>query len=588
MKFFLSWFFIFFPSAFIINNLLAQTPRQDSLLILIEKEKYDEVEKILSKTDTLKLSETQKADYYFAKAQVLDVKGVHDISFKYYLNARKKYLVAGEMEKAMLVTYQLAFAVVGDDPNIYLQEMESYLKKHDNNKIASRFYYLKAYEKIIFQENDKALELCNLAHKAIVATTDSLYMYKVNSFIGLIYSQILNNPLKGLEHEMKLYPYLERNKVTDQIANSKVNQAAVYYTLKEHRKAINLLKEALEIDITVFEKGMKVLIYEALSLNYENLKDYENAIKYIHLSKEYADSLNFKKQDIAIREYQIQYETEKKQLENEYLKQENVLLGEKQRANRILFFVTLGLFIALLTASYFIVKYLLRKKKIAEQEKIIEQQKSENLLKTQEMNIIDAMIEGQEKERQLIAQDLHDNLGSMLASLRLNFENLRSQTAQENNPLFEKADGLINDAYQNVRRLAHAKNSGVIADRGLIPALKILAEKTSVPKKFEIEIQSFGMNSRLDLSLEITVFRAIQELVTNCIKHASASKVLISLTQHQNEINIIVEDNGKGFAKNITEGMGLSNIRKKIKSYGGTFDIDSSSRGTTIIINIPI
>lgn len=588
MKFFLSWFFIFFPSAFIINNLLAQTPRQDSLLILIEKEKYDEVEKILSKTDTLKLSETQKADYYFAKAQVLDVKGVHDISFKYYLNARKKYLAAGEMEKAMLVTYQLAFAVVGDDPNIYLQEMEGYLKKHDNNKIASRFYYLKAYEKIIFQENEKALELCNLAHKAIVATTDSLYMYKVNSFIGLIYSQILNNPLKGLEHEMKLYPYLERNKVTDQIANSKVNQAAVYYTLKEHRKAINLLKEALEIDITVFEKGMKVLIYEALSLNYENLKDYENAIKYIHLSKEYADSLNFKKQNIAIKEYQIQYETEKKQLENEYLKQENVLLGEKQRANRILFFVTLGLFIALLTASYFIVKYLLRKKKIAEQEKIIEQQKSENLLKTQEMNIIDAMIEGQEKERQLIAQDLHDNLGSMLASLRLNFENLRSQTAQENYPLFEKADGLINDAYQNVRRLAHAKNSGVIADRGLIPALKILAEKTSVPKKFEIEIQSFGMNSRLDLTLEITVFRAIQELVTNCIKHASASKVLISLTQHQNEITIMVEDNGKGFAKDITEGMGLSNIRKKIKSYGGTFDIDSNSKGTTIIINIPI
>lgn len=588
MKFFLSWFFIFFPSAFIINNLLAQTPRQDSLLILIEKEKYDEVEKVLSKMDTLTLSETQKADYYYAKAKVLDIKGVHDISFKYYLNARKKYLSVGKLEEAMLVCYQLAFAVVGDDPNIYLQEMESYLKKHDNNKIASRFYYLKAYEKIIFQENDKALELCNLAHKAIVATTDSLYMYKVNSFIGLIYSQILNNPLKGLEHEMKLYPYLERNKVTDQIANSKVNQAAVYYTLKEHRKAINLLKEALEIDITVFEKGMKVLIYEALSLNYENLKDYENAIKYIHLSKEYADSLNFKKQDIAIREYQIQYETEKKQLENEYLKQENVLLGEKQRANRILFFVTLGLFIALLTASYFIVKYLLRKKKIAEQEKIIEQQKSENLLKTQEMNIIDAMIEGQEKERQLIAQDLHDNLGSMLASLRLNFENLRSQTAQENYPLFEKANGLINDAYQNVRRLAHAKNSGVIADRGLIPALKILAEKTSVPKKFEIEIQSFGMNSRLDLTLEITVFRAIQELVTNCIKHASASKVLISLTQHQNEITIIVEDNGKGFPKNITEGMGLSNIRKKIKSYGGTFDIDSSSKGTTIIINIPI
>jgi signal transduction histidine kinase len=587
MKLLLSFFWIFFNTAFAIN-FPVQKPKQDSLFTLIEKEKYNEVEKVLSKMDTLTLSETQKADYYYAKAKVLDIKGVHDISFKYYLNARKKYLSVGKLEEAMLVCYQLAFAIIGDDPNIYIQEMEDYLKKNHNNKIASRFYYLKAYENILIQENEKALEMCNLANEATVATRDSLYMHKVNSFIGLIYSQILNNPLKAIEHEMKLYSYLERNNITDQIANSKINQAAVYYTLKEHRKAIKLLKEGLNIDVVVFEKGMKGLIYEALAINYEALKDYEKAIKYIHLSKEYADSLNLEKQNIAIREYQIQYETEKKQLENVYLKQENVLLGEKQRANRILFFVTLGLFIALLTASYFIVKYLLRKKKIAEQEKIIEQQKSENLLKTQEMNIIDAMIEGQEKERQLIAQDLHDNLGSMLASLRLNFENLRSQTAQENYPLFEKANGLINDAYQNVRRLAHAKNSGVIADRGLIPALKILAEKTSVPKKFEIEIQSFGMNSRLDLTLEITVFRAIQELVTNCIKHASASKVLISLTQHQNEITIMVEDNGKGFAKNITEGMGLSNIRKKIKSYGGTFDIDSSSKGTTIIINIPI
>lgn len=204
------------------------------------------------------------------------------------------------------------------------------------------------------------------------------------------------------------------------------------------------------------------------------------------------------------------------------------------------------------------------------------------------MNIIDAMIEGQEKERQLIAQDLHDNLGSMLASLRLNFENLSSQTGQEDNPLFKKINLLINDAYQNVRRLAHAKNSGVIADKGLIPALKVLAEKTSVPKKFEIEVQSFGMNSRLELSLEITIFRAIQELITNCIKHAAASRVLVSLTQHQSEINIIVEDNGKGFGKNVKEGMGLSNIQKKIKSYGGTFDIDSNTSGTTVIINIPI
>src|SRR5690606_8788025 len=122
-----------------------------------------------------------------------------------------------------------------------LEEMQEYLKKHDNRKIAIRFYYLKAYEKVISGDYDKALEFAGLANKANVETTDSLYMYKVNSFIGLIYSQIMNDPLKGLEYEMKLYPYLERNNIADEMANSKVNQAAVYYTLKKHRKAIDLL-----------------------------------------------------------------------------------------------------------------------------------------------------------------------------------------------------------------------------------------------------------------------------------------------------------------------------------------------------------
>lgn len=588
MKTLLSCFLVFFYTAFGTNLFSFQKPETDSLLSLIEKKKYDKVEKILSETDTLKLSEKQKADYYFAKARLLDSKGIHDISFQYFLKAKQKYLSEAMTEEVMMANFELAFTILGSESNNYLSEMQEYLKKHDNKKIASRFYFLKAYEKVVSEEYDKALEFIGLANEATEASADSLYMYSVNSFTGLLYSQIFDNPQKGLEYELKLYPYLERNNLIDEIVNSKVNQAAAYYTMKEHQKAIRLLKEAADIDFKEYQTGMKAHIYLVLSMNYEGLDDYKTALEYMHLSKQYSDSLNYEKQDIAIKEYKIQYEAEKKQLENDHLKQENILLSEKQRANRILFFVTLGLFLTLLTATYFIIKYLIRKKKIAEQEKIIEQHKSENLLKTQEMNIIDAMIEGQEKERQLIAQDLHDNLGSMLASLRLNFENLRSQAEQDKKPLFDKTDLLINDAYQNVRRLAHAKNSGVIADKGLVPALKILAEKTSVPGKFEIDIQSFGMSSRLDLSLEITIFRAIQELITNSIKHAVASKVTVSLTQHQNEINIMVEDNGKGFAKNITEGMGLSNIRKRIKSYEGTFDIDSGLNGTTIIINLPI
>lgn len=585
---FFCFFLLFFYKAFAGNLFLYQNTEIDSLRILIEKQKFDQAEKIIAQTDTLQLSIKQKAEYYHAKAQILDSKNSQDFAFGYYLKAKQKYLTENMKEDAMMMNYQMAFSVMGSDPNIYLEEIEDYLKNHDNKKLLARFYFLKGYEATLQEDLNKAIDYLDQTHEILSGSQDSLYMYKANSLIGLIYSQGLGKPESGLTYEMKLYPYLERNNLTDDIIMSKINQAAAYYSLKDYKRAIELLKQADNIDAKQFKKNIKSYIYKALSLNYENLGDYKNALEYIHLDKLYADSVNYEKQSIAIQEYQIQYETEKKELENNFLKQENILLDDKQKTNRVLFIVALGLLISLLITTYFIIKYLIRKKKIAEQEKIIQQQKTENILKTQEINIIDAMIEGQEKERQLIAQDMHDNLGSMLTALRLNFQHLRNQLKQNQNPLFEKTDLLIDDAYQNVRRIAHAKNSGVIADKGLIPALKVLAEKTSVPNRLKIEVNSFGMNSRLDMPLEITIFRAIQELITNSIKHASASKISISLTQHQDEINIMVEDNGRGFKKHTHEGMGLSNIRKKISSYNGTCDIDSGSNGTTFIINLPI
>lgn len=588
MKTFLLNLLIFFNATFTANAFLPKESKIDSLLVWIEKGKYDKVEKALSQIDTINLTTKQKGDYYFTRAQILDIKNIQDIAFRYYLQAKQKYLSEALLENAMLTNYQMAFSTLGSNSNIYLNEIEEFLSQHKNTKILARFYFLKAYEATFVKDYKTSLEFLSRGYETSKTNADSLYMHKINSFIGLLHSQILNNPKLGLEYETKLYPYLERNHLTEEIINSKMNQAAAYYSLEDYNTTIEILKDAKNLEFKQYEKFVKARIYEILSLSYENLNDYKTALHYIHLNQQYEDSINFEKQDIAIREYEIQYETQKKELENNFLKQENTLLDEKQKTNRILFIVALGLLLSLIIATYFIIKYLVRKKKIAEQEKIIEQQKAENILKTQEISIIDAMVEGQEKERQLIAQDLHDNLGSMLTSLKLNFQHLRNQLSQNDNPMFDKTDILIDDAYQNVRRLAHAKNSGVVADKGLIPALKTLADKTSIPKKLKIQVSSFGMNSRLDMALEITIFRAIQEMITNSIKHASASKITISLTQHQDEINIIVEDNGKGFKKNVEEGMGLGNIRKKIDTYKGTFDIDSTPNGTTIIINLPI
>lgn len=90
------------------------------------------------------------------------------------------------------------------------------------------------------------------------------------------------------------------------------------------------------------------------------------------------------------------------------------------------------------------------------------------------------MVDGQEKERKQIAEDLHDNLGSVLATLKLHFENLkmnREKKTINQEILFNKTENLIDEAYLKVRSIAHAKNAGVIANQGLLVAVQIMAEK---------------------------------------------------------------------------------------------------------------
>jgi signal transduction histidine kinase len=240
--------------------------------------------------------------------------------------------------------------------------------------------------------------------------------------------------------------------------------------------------------------------------------------------------------------------------------------------------------------AFLIFKNTKRKQKLAEQEKELETQKLATVLKEQELTTIDAMIEGQEKERQRIANDLHDDLGGLMATVKLHFNALKDKNSPE---LYDKTNNLIEEAYQKVRSVAHAKNSGVIAKQGLLKAIQHMAGKVSDSNKIQIEVIDHGLDNRLENSLELTLFRVIQELITNVVKHAEASEATIHLTNHDDSINIMVEDNGIGFnPKNITKtnaGMGISSIDKRVEFLDGTMTIESeNNKGTTVIIDIPL
>ena len=163
-----------------------------------------------------------------------------------------------------------------------------------------------------------------------------------------------------------------------------------------------------------------------------------------------------------------------------------------------------------------------------------------------------------------------------MATIKLHFDNAQ---ISKKDPGLQSAQKLLEEAYKKVRGMAHSKNSGVMSDQGLLPAIQKMAEVISRTNTLQVTVEDFGMGDRLENSLELNIFRMVQELVANAIKHSGASKIGIQLTQHEELLNIIVEDNGKGFdraslPKNQT-GMGLTTVEKRVEHLEGNFTIDS-------------
>lgn len=332
-------------------------------------------------------------------------------------------------------------------------------------------------------------------------------------------------------------------------------------------------------------KGSRDIFYDdRLSASiFEKEKRFDSAYYYLNKSVNLEYALGYKNNTLESSILAVQNETDK-------LRLDTFRLDTERKQNRNWLIAASLALILVLGIAILLQKNTTKKRQLAEQEAILKQQRVENLLKEQELVSIDAMIAGQEKERQKVANELHDDLGSLMATIKLHFD--KAGTGAKD-PALQNAQKLLEEAYQKIRRMAHSKNSGVMSDQGLLPAIKKMAKSISESNTLQVSVEDFGMGDRLENSLELSIFRMVQELVANAIKHAEASKVNIQLTQHEDNLNIIVEDNGKGFNRSqvIKEksGMGLTNIEKRVEHLEGNFTVDSVlGKGTSILIDIPV
>ncbi|NER13207.1 hypothetical protein GWK08_07135 [Leptobacterium flavescens] len=523
----------------------SQSSDKDSLIFSLKIDAYEQAE--ASEVKYLKSYVLNDVLSYLFKSEQLD----H--FYTYYLS-QYEHQVQSDYERAYFYYYETCFKIRNND---FSDASKIYkglkLLKNDEKNLKGEFFQtIGAIKEYFFNELDSARFYYGKALN-IFKTQDSYYS---------------RSRMLGIYNNLGIVKFRSEN-----------NQLA----LRDFNEAKNL---ALELN----RKRNLVDIYDWLYQVHKKNDHKDSTIYYLDKKYNLEKELDRTQQSISITELQTKYQTEKKEKENLLLKQD--LLITDNRKN--LAYGATAVLILTVISVVFVLKNTRKKKQLAEQQHLLKSREIENLLKDQELQQIDALIAGQEKERQRIANELHDNLGGDLATLKLHFHHLqeKSKRTKEEEKLFEKTGDLLEEAYQKTRQMAHAKNSGVIAKMGLLPAVKKMAGKISLANKIKVEVHDSGLSRRLENSLEITIFRMLQELITNCIKHAKAELIVIYLTEHEESLNIMVEDNGVGFdikKVNKQEGMGLYSIERRAELIGGTMTVEShKNKGTTVILDIPL
>jgi two-component system NarL family sensor kinase len=294
------------------------------------------------------------------------------------------------------------------------------------------------------------------------------------------------------------------------------------------------------------------------------------------------------------QDLEAKYSLNKKQVQIDELGKEKKIaqLTLKQR-NTLNWILAIAILVFIFIATLYYRNYQQKKKLLSadallQQQRIIELEKEKQLLATM------SVLQGQVEERSRLAKDLHDGLGGILSSAKYSFTIMKENLiiSPENANAFDKSLAMLDKSISELRRVAHNLMPEALMQFGLDTALKDFCNTINQGGAIQLVYQSFEMDENsISKNSSSAIYRIIQELVNNILKHANAQTALVQLIRKNNALSITVEDNGKGFDKTIlqnSDGIGYLNLQNRVTYLSGTIDILSATgNGTSVHIEIP-
>lgn len=200
------------------------------------------------------------------------------------------------------------------------------------------------------------------------------------------------------------------------------------------------------------------------------------------------------------------------------------------------------------------------------------------------------VVEATELERDRISKDLHDGIGQQLTALKLSLRSLGKQVGEQHEPQVEAVLDAFTQSAEEVRSLSHQMMPRMLMDFGLPEAVDDLLKSSFLHAQTSYEFQHKGLTERLDRNVEIAVYRVIQELINNALKHAEAKTFSVQLIRSERKLAGFILDDGKGFnTDHLSQGHGLQNMKNRLALIGGTLELDSApGAGTSVSLSIPL
>jgi signal transduction histidine kinase len=319
--------------------------------------------------------------------------------------------------------------------------------------------------------------------------------------------------------------------------------------------------------------------YDHLSTVYAGMGQYKKALEYREKFMRVQDSMNGEKNANQVAAVEMKYKTAEK---DKQIAQKSLLLsrqkGEIREKN-----IWIGSLAAGAVLLTIVVLSLYNRKRHRE---TLHKAHILNMEKDRQIQVLKAKMEGEEVERSRLARDLHDGVVVKFSAVKMNLSVLPEQhNSLEGAGDFQKIISRLDEATMELRATAHNLLPDTLLEGGLSEAVHYFCKDMQQSSGIEIDLQQYTEMPRFTSEFELSVYRILQEILQNVLKHAEAAQVIVQMTYDRDQLSITVEDNGKGFVPEIAlsnSGIGMKNIRSRVAALKGHLDIRSApGKGTS-------